>query len=86
MSNFPDEIPTCDLTNDLDVEGFHPTEVTLQTVVKYLRKKLACNGVVIKDKEGNDCLQFQGDHRAEISEYLVKKHGIKATDVVTHGF
>jgi translation initiation factor 1 len=53
------------------VEGIS-ADVDTKKLLKALRKTLACNGCVVEHKEYGEVLQFQGDQRYAVCEFLVK--------------
>ena len=72
------------LIENLDVLNVEPLE--LKSVLKYLKKKLACNGCLKTDKDSDKTyIQFQGKHADGIQELLVKKKLIAAENMVVVG-
>ena len=60
------------LIENLHVLDIDSTEI--KSVLKYLKKKLACNGCVKKDSNSNKTyIQFQGKHADSVQELLIKK-------------
>ena len=49
-----------------------PDELNHAELISNLKKKLFCNGAVIEDKEFGKVIQFNGSHKEEIKEYLIK--------------
>ena len=49
-----------------------PEELNITELISNLKKKLFCNGAVIEDKEFGKVIQFNGSHKEEIKEYLIK--------------
>ncbi|OAF69597.1 Protein translation factor SUI1 [Intoshia linei] len=47
----------------------------LKLIVKHCKKKFSCNGSVIEREEFGQVMQFQGDQRKNLSDYL-SKHGL----------
>ena len=48
------------------------------------KKKFACNGSIVNDKEYGEVLQFQGDQRNKLYEYLVELNIIDANNIKIH--
>ena len=45
--------------------------------LKYLKKKLCCNGSIQKKKDNNDIFfQFQGDHKEKLIDYFKIKYSL----------
>ena len=54
---------------------------------KYLKKQLCCNATIkTSDVDGSKILQFQGDHRKDIKEYLIIVKKILEKNIIIHGF
>jgi len=49
-----------------------PSDLNYQNLISELKKKLFCNGAIIEDKEFGKVVQFNGSHKEEIKEYLIK--------------
>jgi translation initiation factor 1 len=64
--------------------------VSLKKVLKVLKKKLACNGSIEKNKENDgeesSVLVLQGDHLKTVRDFLVKEGFCKKEEIVTHGY
>jgi translation initiation factor 1 len=70
-------ITTCQgLENDLD----------LKKILKHVKKKFSCNGVVAKTDDGFEIIQLQGDVRKQLAEFLIFEKICGKTDVKIHGF
>jgi len=67
------------------VQGI-PTEYDPQRILKVLKKEFATNGSVVKDKELGDVIQFQGDQRGKITDFMITELGIKKDLIKIHGF
>jgi len=70
------------------IEGLETiTNFDFKKTLKYLKKKLSCNGS-IKDMEDDSgkFFQFQGDHREKIVEYLINIHNVNEESINVHGF
>jgi translation initiation factor 1 len=65
------------------VEGL-PSNLNHKKLVKELKKKFSCNGVVISEEEG--ILQLQGDQRHNLSVYLVDESICAKRNIVIHGY
>lgn len=65
-------------------------KVTLDDVLKGLKKVFACNGHINRDESEEkligDVVQLQGDQRKNISEFLKKEFNAKEDMIQIHGF
>ena len=55
-------------------------------LVKYIRKHYACSGTVITHSEYGQVLQFQGDQRANVQEFLLQIEMCGKGLIKIHGF
>jgi len=59
-------------------------------IAKAMRKVFKCSSSIQKDKDGNDVIQLQGDHRTNVRDWLLAQEIITAKDLkerlVIHGF
>ena len=53
-------------------------------ILKECKKKFACNGSIVNDKEYGEVLQFQGDQRNNIYDYLVNLNTINIDNIKIH--
>ncbi|PRT55749.1 Protein translation factor SUI1 [Wickerhamiella sorbophila] len=67
------------------VEGI-PSEYDLKRILKTLKKDFGCNGHINKDTDHGEILQFQGDQRQKIQEFLIEALQIKKEQIKIHGF
>ncbi|GMM49465.1 translation initiation factor eIF1 [Starmerella bacillaris] len=67
------------------VQGI-PSEYDLKRILKTLKKEFGCNGHINKDEELGDVLQFQGDQRQKVLDFLTTALEIPKTDIKMHGF
>ena len=68
------------------VEGL-PQDIDFGRVLRYLKKTLCCNGIVVKDEALGRVLQFQGDHRKAIAQFIVDEELVASADMVkVHGY
>lgn len=67
------------------VQGLKKNE-GIEQILKYLRKELCCNGNVVEDKELGNVIQLQGDHRKNVSRFLVEARITKKEQIKIHGF
>jgi len=51
------------------VEGI-PPEFNYKKIVKFLKKELSCNGVVVENEEFGSILQLQGDQIQFVADFL----------------
>lgn len=73
------------------IEGLDQrSEIDLKKFILYTKKKLSCNGSVKKNTlesgEVQELIQFQGDHRTEITNILHFRYNIKLSDIIQHGY
>ena len=61
-------------------------DLDLKKIVKFLKKKLNCNGAVVVDKEFGEVIQLQGDHRADVKDFLITMKVCQAEQIIVHGF
>ena len=72
------------LIENLNVLQIESSEI--KSVLKYLKKKLACNGCLKTDKDSNKSyIQFQGKHADSVQELLIKKKLVSADKLVVVG-
>ena len=55
-------------------------------LVKYIRKHYACSGTVITHPEYGQVMQFQGDQRANVQEFLLQIEMCGKSLIKRHGF
>lgn len=67
------------------VEGI-PTQYDLKRILKTLKKDFGCNGHINKDTELGEILQFQGDQRTKVMDFLTNALQIAKKDIKVHGF
>ncbi|CAN6599645.1 eukaryotic translation initiation factor eIF-1 [Trichomonascus vanleenenianus] len=67
------------------VQGL-PVEYDLKRILKTLKKDFGCNGHINKDEELGDILQFQGDQRQKVMEFLTTALEIDKKTIQVHGF
>lgn len=59
------------------IEGLDETDgIDFKKFIKYIQKNLCCSGTIKKHKEKGKIIQFQGDHRTEISKILEENYKI----------
>ena len=68
------------------IEGLEYEEDELKKMLKEMKKKFACNGTLIKDKEMGNIIQMQGDIRDQAKEYLMSQYNILDENIILHGF
>merc|ERR1711998_445642 len=61
-------------------------DLDMKKILKYIKKENNCNGAVIEDKVSGNVLQFQGDQRKCVKEFLVREKICNADEVKVHGF
>nr|XP_034360099.1 eukaryotic translation initiation factor 1-like [Arvicanthis niloticus] len=57
----------------------------LKKLVKALKKKFACNGIVIKHPEYGEVIQLQGDQRKNICQFLTETGLAEDDQLKVHG-
>lgn len=55
-------------------------------IVKACKKEFACNGTVVEHPEYGEVIQFQGDQRNNICQFLLKTGIAKPQQLKVHGF
>ena len=70
------------IVENIDVINTTGESDFIKKICKYFRKTCNCS-VCIKE---NNVLQLQGDHRSEISDFLVNGKFAKKENVKIHGF
>eukprot|EP00800_Vazella_pourtalesii_P021085 TRINITY_DN7683_c0_g1_i1.p1 TRINITY_DN7683_c0_g1~~TRINITY_DN7683_c0_g1_i1.p1 ORF type:complete len:108 (-),score=15.10 TRINITY_DN7683_c0_g1_i1:47-370(-) len=55
-------------------------------LVKCIRKTYACSGTVIRHSEYGEVMQFQGDQRAKVAEFLIQIEMCGRGLIKIHGF
>jgi translation initiation factor 1 len=69
-------------------QGFEQ-DLDVKRICKAMRKQFNCNGNVIKDDDGGDVLQLQGDQRQNIKDWLLDNQVFQKNEmdrIVMHGF
>ncbi|CAD5119645.1 DgyrCDS8239 [Dimorphilus gyrociliatus] len=61
-------------------------EFDLKKIVKVCKKEFACNGTVVEHPEYGEVIQFQGDQRQNINDFLIKIGLAKTEQIKVHGF
>lgn len=67
------------------VQGI-PTEYDLKRILKVLKKDFGCNGHINKDAEMGEILQFQGDQRQKVLDFLTQALQMDRKLIKMHGF
>jgi translation initiation factor SUI1 len=62
-----------------------PDDLDDLRINKALRKVLKCNSCIKTDEQFGRILQFQGDHRIEIKQFLIAQELCSAGDVIVSG-
>lgn len=67
------------------VQGIN-SDYDLRKIVRSCKKEFACNGTVVNDPQYGEVIQFQGDQRNNVAQFL-KKTGITSEEQIkVHGF
>merc|ERR1712053_29835 len=67
------------------VQGIDP-KFDLKKIVRACKREFACNGTVVQHKEHGEVLQFQGDQRQHIDNFLKKIKLTTEENIKVHGF
>ncbi|WP_220124497.1 translation initiation factor SUI1, partial [Xanthomonas oryzae] len=67
------------------VQGL-PKEYDPKRILKVLKKEFATNGNIVQDSELGEVIQFQGDQRTKISEFIINRLGVSKQAIKLHGF
>lgn len=67
------------------VQGL-PAKFDKKKIVKALKKDFCCNGTVVEDAEWGTVIQLQGDHRKNVSQFLLEAKLVKKDNIKLHGF
>jgi len=59
------------------IEGFDEREIDLEGLCKKLKARFACGGTIRKDS-----IELQGDHKADVREFLISKEGFTPDTIV----
>lgn len=66
------------------------TDLDIKRIGKAMKKQFNCNGNLVEDPDQGDILQFQGDQRENIREWLLAQEILTTKEaverLVTHGF
>lgn len=67
------------------VAGIDP-KFDLKKIVRACKRAFACNGTVVEHKEHGEVLQFQGDQRTDVGQFLMKIKLTTEENIKVHGF
>eukprot|EP01099_Mayorella_cantabrigiensis_P006419 TRINITY_DN534_c0_g1_i1.p1 TRINITY_DN534_c0_g1~~TRINITY_DN534_c0_g1_i1.p1 ORF type:complete len:113 (-),score=11.50 TRINITY_DN534_c0_g1_i1:106-444(-) len=62
------------------------TELDFHRILKAFKRGFHCNGTIVDDPELGKIIQLQGDHRKEISKFLITEGIVDKNIVKVHGF
>ena len=65
------------------VQGIDP-KFDLKAIVKVIKKQTSCNGTIVDD-EGGQVMQFQGDQRDSVMNFLVENEIAEKSKIKKHG-
>lgn len=74
------------------VEGLCPDPkdeescMILQKIKKKCNKKFACNGAIKNDEKLGKIIQFQGDQRENMKNFLIEKNLATEQNIIIHGY
>lgn len=62
-------------------------DLDLKKIMKAMKHKFACNGAILKDRNGEDVIQLQGDMRENAEKWLYyhEIYSPKDDRIVVHG-
>jgi translation initiation factor SUI1 len=60
-------------------------DLDLHKILSYLKKKLNCNGSVIKDEIHGEIMSFTGDQKEHIFNFLIKEEIYQKEDIIIKG-
>lgn len=63
-----------------------PKEYDAGRILKTLKRMFACSGKVTEHEELGTIIQFAGDQRIKLAEFLVAEKIAKKADIHIHGF
>jgi translation initiation factor 1 len=66
------------------VEGL-AEDLDLARILKALKKTYNTNGAILKDEEGREVLQLNGDQRKNVYEFFVKYKVCDKSEIKVHG-
>lgn len=67
------------------VQGL-PDDLDFKKILRQFKKAWCCNGSIIEQEEWGNVIQLQGDHRREISKFLIEE-GLASKDMIKiHGY
>eukprot|EP00656_Telonema_subtile_P005695 TRINITY_DN125_c0_g1_i1.p1 TRINITY_DN125_c0_g1~~TRINITY_DN125_c0_g1_i1.p1 ORF type:complete len:131 (+),score=34.99 TRINITY_DN125_c0_g1_i1:132-524(+) len=70
-------LTTCQgLLDDLDIKR----------ILKAVKKTFNCNGTIVKDDNGGEVMQLQGDQRKNIFDFLTNEKICEPAEIKIHGF
>jgi len=55
-------------------------------IIKYIKKASSCGGTILEDEEYGKVLEFQGDQRSSIFDFLNKELKIEKELIKIHGY
>lgn len=61
------------------------TDLDLVKIVKDMKKIFNTNGAILKDDDGNEIIQIQGDRRIDCRDFLTKYNICEADIIKIHG-
>ena len=67
------------------VQGIAP-QYDLKKIIRACKKTFCCNGTVVEHSEYGEVIQFQGDQRNNICQFLTTNAIAKPSQLKVHGF
>ncbi len=58
----------------------------MKKVLRAFKKSFNCNGTIVDDEELGQVIQLQGDHRKNVSDFMIEQGIVKKAQVKVHGF
>ena len=60
-------------------------DLDLHKILSYLKKKLNCNGSIIKDEIHGEIMSFTGDQKEHIFKFLIDEQIYQKEDIIIKG-
>ena len=61
-----------------------PNEFNYKKILKYLKRELNCNGVIVDSDDFGKVLQLQGDFRKEVADFLYHEGIAEKDQIMAH--
>ena len=67
------------------VEGMHP-QLDYPRLLRAMKRQFQCNGSIQEDKKGDKVLQFSGDQRANVRDFILSEEMYTSGEIILHGY